>query len=225
MSRCTTAPRADASSAVSRRRGCRAAMTVELSPLPNGTSTAGARAVAIDDIREADPPPRLVIQPEYIRSRPGRSSRIRSPTSRDHRVEVELFRKRGTDLVDDGELRVALARLLDRPGTRQRSRDVLATKVSSSRSSRRVATVLAVVWTATTPIVRPSALSGTPIHSTAIAPTRFISPCSARCRIRSTVTSCGLRRAAARRRCRRSRRRSRTGSTRWGRGCPRRRGR
>ena len=62
----------------------------------------------------------------------------------DDRLVVELLRKRGPDLIDDGQLRVSLPRLLDRPCTGQCGGDVLPNERQELQVSCREPAVLAV---------------------------------------------------------------------------------
>ena len=75
--------------------------------------------------RERDPAAVLVVERDGHRS-DSKISRTFSPTSVDDGLEIELSRECVADLVDDRQLGIAFARLLDGPRAAERGRDVLA---------------------------------------------------------------------------------------------------
>jgi hypothetical protein len=108
-------------------------------------------------------------------------------------LDLELAGERLLDIVDDRQLGVALPGLLDRAGAGEGCADMLPDKVSSPLSRSVYRTSFVYDCTTRTPVVRPSALSGTPsqLDSAVSTPTTSISPSAASPVIRSWESSCG----------------------------------
>ena len=196
------APSASAPRRDPRRSGRRSRMTIEVRPGPSGEGLGRSRSPSSMSYGNVIELGRVVVHGDEHRLRRRRSSRTRSPTSSMIASNSSWLRERQADLVDQRQLGVALAGLLDRPGaasaptpmcwpTNARSVDVVGRRSARSASY---------VWTATTPIV--SALgaerSAEPVARRS-APTASISPRRSRSCQRSRVDQDRLARCAGRR--------------------------
>ena len=94
------------------------------------------------------------------------------------RLQLELAGERLLHAVDQRQLRVPLPRLLDGASPRERRADVLADEREQIAILLRVRMFCVYDWTASTPTVRSSDLSGTPSQSSLSSPISSTSPCS-----------------------------------------------
>ena len=104
----------------------------------------GVEAFAFGElVREPDDPRRFVVEGDEERRRIEDIADAFADEL-DDLLEVQLLGERCADLVDDGQLRVALPRLLDGTGPHQRGPDVLRHEHEQVQVLARVAPILAI---------------------------------------------------------------------------------